>query len=106
MMPRVRKIPEWQRASLRDIQWRIALGMAIAWLVMVAGAVALNGTVHIPWSLLLIAPPLVASVLGVIAAYHRGVRDGRAHPEDANESAGDDLTNRSSQPLTGEKLSE
>ena len=80
-------LPEWQLASLRRIQWRVFWILLLMYVVVVGAALAVHAVDKKPtsWSLVVVLPPLFASIVGVNMAYLRGVRDGKNHATDSEK---------------------
>jgi hypothetical protein len=75
---RRRAIPPWERAAIRKLIW---VGLAAAFAGEIVGVIlerifgTRSGAVFsLPW--------IVVFIMIIPAAYQRGVRDGRSHPED------------------------
>jgi hypothetical protein len=73
-----RQIPTWQRTAIRQLTWG---GFAAA----IAGttvSVLFERLTNTKGSSIVFIPWLIVFIIMVPAAYRRGVRDARAHPED------------------------
>ncbi len=77
-----RRAPDWQRRSLRTLEWG---GFAAVSGALIGGALLdrLSDTVS---PLTLIVPLSVGLIMFIPAAYHRGLRDGREHPNDNDDA--------------------
>ncbi len=80
------KIPKWQLASLRRIQWRVAWVLILAYIVTIGLALLLQAVDKKPMpSFVMTLPLLLVLIFGVNMAYLRGVRDGKAHSSDSDQ---------------------